>query len=345
MSKQDYYEVLGVTRDVDAGELKRAYRKMALKYHPDRNAGDQEAEERFKQAAEAYGVLSDPQKRKIYDTHGHRGLEGGGFQGFGGFEDIFSNFGDIFGDIFGGGRARARQGSDLRYDLSLSFQEAAFGTSREISFKRHEHCSTCDGSGARPGTSPTRCGSCGGAGRVQRQQGFFMVQTTCPVCKGKGSVIADACGTCRGEGLEVVDRSVEVKIPAGIDDGMRMRVAGEGESGGQGGRRGDLYVFIEVEPHDDFVREGADVHATLDVTFSQSALGGEFTVETLQGPQKIKLPAGTQPGTEVRLRRKGIARIQRGGVGDHYVHVNLEVPTSLSKAQKKLLAELAESGL
>ncbi len=348
MTKQDYYEVLGVARDADAAEIRRAYRKMAVQYHPDRNPNDPAAEDRFKECAEAYEVLSDPDKRQTYDRFGHAGLQGQGFEGFqGGFEDVFSHFGDILGDLFGGGaatRARAR-GADLRYDLELSLEEAAFGTKKDIEFHRREACDTCHGSGAKKGTSPAACGTCSGSGRVTRQQGFFMVQTPCPVCRGAGRVVKDKCEDCAGAGTQTVKRNVSVSIPAGVDDGVRMRVSGEGESAGAHGSRGDLYVFIHVTPHERFQRDGADIHSEASITFTQAALGDELEVETLHGPERVKIPAGTQPGTVVRLKKKGVARLNRGGQGDHFVTLNVAVPDKLSREQRKAIDRLRELGL
>ena len=344
-TKPDYYDVLGVSRDVDAANLKRAYRKLAMKYHPDRNQGDAEAEERFKQAAEAYQVLSDDDKRRIYDRHGHEGLSGAG--GVGGFEDIFGQFSDIFGDIFGGfgggGRQRARRGADLRYDLELSFEEAAFGLKREIVFPRHEACDPCGGSGAAPGTSPKICGSCQGTGRVSRQQGFFMVQTTCPVCRGAGRMVVDHCGECRGEGVQTVERRVTVTIPPGVDTGNRLRVSGEGE--GNAGGRGDLYVFVRVAPHEAFQREGSDVYSELEISISDALLGATIAAATIHGEERFDVPAGTRSGTVVRLRGRGIERLGRGGTGDHFVQVNLAIPKTLNKAQQALIEQLRDAGL
>jgi len=351
MSRKDYYELLGVSRDSDAATIKKAYRKAAVKFHPDKNPGDAEAEAMFKQCSEAYQVLSDPEKRHIYDRFGHAGLEGGGGAGFSGFDDIFSTFNDILGDLFGGGggrrtggRGRAR-GADLRYDMRVSFEEAAFGTAQEISFNRREVCNTCTGSGAKPGTSPERCASCAGSGRITRQQGFFMVQTPCPVCRGAGTTITDKCDDCSGDGVVLEERSVSVNIPAGVDSGVRLRLSGEGESAGAYGQRGDLYVFIEVAPHDHYVREGADVHSRQVVTFSQAALGDTVEVETLHGVESVDIPAGTQPGTVVRLRRKGIARLGQGGHGDHFVELVVEVPAKLSSGQRTALEALRDVGM
>jgi molecular chaperone DnaJ len=349
LAAPDYYELLGVARDADAADIKRAYRQAAVKNHPDRNPGDTGAEERFKQCAEAYQVLSDPEKRSIYDRFGHDGLQGRGVGfGGGGFEDIFGAFGDILGDLFGGGgrgggRGHAR-GNDLRYDLQISFAEAVFGCKREISFQRHEPCDRCEGSGAEPGTQPEPCASCRGQGRITRQQGFFMVQTACPVCRGAGRVVTNKCQDCSGEGVSRVERRMTVTIPPGVDNGVRLRLTGEGEAAGRGAR-GDLYVFIEVAPDERFQREGADVLSAVDLAYSQVALGAEIEVETVHGPETVKVPAGTQPGTVVRLRRKGIRRLNGGGQGDHYVTLSVTVPDKLSRAQKKAVQALREQGL
>lgn len=342
-TKPDYYDVLGVSRDVDAAELKRAYRKRAMRFHPDRNQGDAEAEEHFKQAAEAYQVLSDEEKRRVYDRHGHDGLSG---VGQGGFEDIFGQFSDVFGDIFGGGGSRrVRRGADLRYDLSLSFEEAAFGVKREIAFPRLEACDPCSGSGAAPGTTPKVCGSCQGSGRVSRQQGFFMVQTTCPVCRGAGRIVTEKCSDCGGQGATRVERSVTVTIPPGVDTGNRLRVAGEGEGAGAGGGRGDLYVFISVEDHPHFQRDEADVYSQVEIAISDALLGADLTVPTLHGDHTFDVPRGTRSGTVVRLRGRGIERLSGRGKGDHFVQVSLAVPTKLTKAQRGLVEALRDEGL
>lgn len=345
-AQRDYYEILGVSQSCSERELKRAYRKLALQYHPDRN-DSAEAEERFKEVSEAYNVLSDPEKRRAYDMYGHAGLQGGGpAGGGGGFDDIFSHFNDIFGDIFGGRARRGpARGAHLRYDLELDFEEAAFGGSREITFERHEVCDICEGSGARRGTEPDVCGNCQGMGRVSRQQGFFMVQTTCSVCRGSGRIVSDPCTHCEGHGVREVERTVTVQIPAGVEDGVRLRVSGEGETGGPGTVRGDLYVFLHVRPHELFDRDGPDVYAEQPVSFSQAALGDEVTVPTLHGEESVRIPAGTQPGTVIRLKRKGMPRLNGRGHGDHYVTVNLEVPESLEASQQTLVEQLREEGL
>jgi len=347
-TKRDYYEVLGVGRDVDEGTLKAAYRKQALKYHPDRNPDDKQAEESFKEASEAYDVLRDPQKRQIYDQYGHQGLEGSGFSGFGGFDDIFSSFGSIFEDLFGfnngggRGRSRARRGSDLRYDLSLSFMKAAFGTETEIELNKAETCATCDGSGCQPGTSPETCSHCQGSGQVSRSQGFFTVRTTCPRCQGNGQSIPHPCLQCRGRGQVVATKKVSVKIPAGVDSGSRLRLTGEGEAGSLGGPPGDLYVFINVEPHEFFKRDNSDVICQVPISFVQAALGDSITVPTLVGEKSLKIPKGTQFGDVFRFRGEGIASLRSGRRGDQIMQVIIKTPTGLTKKQEQLLKEFAD---
>jgi len=345
-TKRDYYEVLGVGREVDDSALKAAYRKLALKYHPDRNPGDKQAEDSFKEASEAYEVLHDPQKRQIYDQYGHQGLEGTGFSGFGGFDDIFSSFGSIFEDLFGfsngRGRSRAQRGSDLRYDLNLSFMEAAFGTETEIEVKKAETCTACDGSGCEPGTSPETCGHCQGSGQVSRSQGFFTVRTTCPHCQGNGQSIPHPCQQCRGRGQVVVTKKVSVKIPAGVDNGSRLRLNGEGEAGAQGGPPGDLYVFIGVEPHDFFKRDNSDVICQVPVSFVQAALGDSLKVPTLVGEKTLTIPKGTQFGDVFRFRGEGIASLRTGRRGDQIMQVVIKTPTGLTKKQEQLLKDFAQ---
>ncbi|MGD8520009.1 MAG: molecular chaperone DnaJ, partial [Desulfobacterales bacterium] len=300
-TKRDYYEILSVNRNATEDELKASYRKLALKYHPDRNPGDKEAEEKFKEAAEAYEVLRDPEKRSLYDQFGHQGLEGTGFSGFGGFEDIFSSFSDIFEDFFGFGtrrrsRSRAQRGADLRYDLPLAFMEAAFGTETEIEIQKMESCPECHGSGSEPGTQPETCRHCGGVGQVSRSQGFFTVRTTCPTCRGNGQTITHPCAKCHGSGQVMVNKTVSVKIPAGVDHGSRLRLNGEGEAGNYGGPPGDLYVFIHVDPHEFFTRKDTDVICQVPISFVQATLGDKILVPTLNGKKKLEIPKGTQPG-------------------------------------------------
>ncbi len=348
MTKTDYYEVLDVERNADGATLKRAYRKLAVKYHPDRNPDDPTAEERFKEAAEAYAVLSDPEKRRRYDRFGHEGMQGGGVGGFNGFDDIFSRFGDIFGDIFGfsGGGARGgiRRGADLRLDLSISFEEAVFGTERHVPINRFEACGDCRGSGAAEGSKPENCSTCGGRGQVVHSQGLFMISTTCPRCNGTGQVIRNACPTCGGKGRERIEKRVKIKLPPGVDNGTRLRLAGEGESVGQGGEPGDLFVFVRVEPHPLFERDQDDLHCELPVSIVQATLGDKLELPTLDGSVKVKIPAGAQPGTRIRLAGEGVPRLQVRGRGDLYVHLKVVVPSKVTRKQRDLLRQFAEAG-
>jgi molecular chaperone DnaJ len=348
-TKRDYYEVLGTERTATETDLKAAYRKLALKYHPDRNPDDQVAEEKFKEAAEAYEVLRDPQKRQIYDQYGHRGLEGQGFSGFGGFEDIFSSFGDIFEDFFGFGgggrrhsRSRAQRGADLRYDLRLSFMEAAFGTETEIRVEKTANCPTCSGTGAEAGTHPETCPHCQGAGQVSRSQGFFTVRTTCPHCRGQGQVITHPCESCHGQGRIMITKKVAVKIPAGVDNGSRLRLTGEGEAGALGGPTGDLYVFIHVEEHELFVRDDTNVICRIPVSFVQAALGATVKVPTLKGEKELVIPKGSQPGDVLRFRGEGIPSLRNGHRGDQVMQIDVKTPTGLNKKQEALLKEFAQ---
>ncbi len=343
MAKQDYYELLGVARNASEAELKKAYRRLAMKYHPDRNPGDKEAEENFKAAKEAYEILSDPQKRAAYDQFGHAGVDpsaagGGGFHSGASFSDIFD---DVFGDIFGGraGRSQAFRGSDLRYDLDLTLEEAVQGTTVKIKIPTHVKCRTCDGSGAKPGTTPTSCTTCGGQGQVRMQQGFFSIQQTCPRCKGAGKIITDPCSTCHGQGRVRETKTLSVKIPAGVDSGDRIRLAGEGEAGEHGGPPGDLYVQIRVKPHPIFTREGNNLYCEMPISFVTLALGGELEVPTLTGRVKLKVPPETQTGKVFRLRGKGVRSIHDDGVGDLLCRVVVETPVHLSQQQKELLRE------
>ncbi|HOO90904.1 MAG TPA: molecular chaperone DnaJ [Syntrophales bacterium] len=346
--KNDYYATLGVEINAASDEIKVAYRKMALKYHPDRNPGDKASEEKFKEAAEAYEVLSDPRKREIYDRYGHEGLKGNGFQGFRGFEDIFSSFGDIFEDVFGfsSGRTRsgtaARQGSDLRYDLKISFMEAAFGTSPEIEIERLEKCTECDGSGAAPGTQPVVCPMCRGVGQVTRSSGFFSVRSACPQCHGEGRIIEKPCRACRGTGKTKVRKSLQIKIPPGVETGSRLRLRGEGEDGEFGGPSGDLYVFIFIESHEFFERDGNDIICRITIPMTRAVLGGNVEVATLEGTERIKIPRNTPHGKIFRLKGKGIPHLRGFGRGDQIVQVTVEIPTGLSKKEEKLLREFAE---
>lgn len=343
-TKRDYYEVLGVSRNVTESELKTAYRKLALQFHPDRNPGDQAAEDRFKEAAEAYEVLRDPQKRQIYDQYGHNGLEGSGFSGFGGFEDIFSSFGDIFEDFFGFGSGRrsgqkVHRGADLRYDLRLGFMEAAFGTETQINLEKTGACPSCEGSGCETGTQPETCGYCNGSGQATRSQGFFTVSTTCPNCRGRGQTIPHPCAECNGIGQVIVNKKVAVKIPAGVDSGSRLRLPGEGEAGAYGGPAGDLYVFIHVDEHDFFKRSQNDVICQIEVSFIQATLGDKVEVPTLNGEKTLKIPSGTQPGDIFRFEGEGIPSLRSQMRGDQIVQVVIKTPTGLNKKQIALLKE------
>jgi molecular chaperone DnaJ len=349
MAKRDFYEVLGVAKNASDAELKKAYRRLAMKFHPDRNPGDTEAESRFKEAKEAYEILTDAQKRAAYDQFGHAGVDpaaGGGPGGFGGgggasFSDIF---GDVFGDIFGGrGGSQSYRGSDLRYNLDLSLEEAVFGTSVKIRVPTLEQCDTCHGSGAKPGTTPQSCSTCGGRGQVRMQQGLFSIQQTCPRCHGRGSVIADPCGSCQGQGRVERSKTLSVKVPPGVDTGDRIRLAGEGEAGEAGGPTGDLYVQIRVKPHAIFNREDSDLFCEVPIGFATAALGGELEVPTLDGKLSLKIPAETQTGKVFRLRGKGVRPVRGGSAGDLLCRVVVETPVALTREQKDLLEELAAS--
>lgn len=355
MSKRDFYEVLGVAKNASDEEIKKAYRKLAMKHHPDRNQGDaaKPAEEKFKEAKEAYEMLSDPQKRAAYDQYGHAGVDpnmrgpGGGAEGFGGFAEAF---GDIFGDMFGqqGGRrgAGGRQvyrGSDLSYAMEITLEEAARGKDAQIRIPSWDSCDTCHGSGAKPGTSAKTCGTCQGSGTVQMRQGFFSVQQTCPHCRGTGKIIPEPCTACHGQGKIKKQKTLEVKIPAGIDDGMRIRSTGNGEPGTNGGPPGDLYIEIRIKKHDIFERDGDDLHCQVPVSFITAALGGEIEVPTLAGKAAIDIPEGTQAGKQFRLRGKGIKGVRSHTHGDLMCHVVVETPVNLTDRQKELLRELEES--
>jgi len=343
--KRDYFEILGVERNASEDEIKKSYRKLAMQFHPDRNPGNRDAEEKFKEAAEAYEVLCDPEKREIYSRYGHEGLSGAGYQGFSGFEDIFSSFGDIFGDVFGfsTGRSRsrtsARAGSDLRYDLRVSFMDAALGSTTEIHLQKYVLCSSCRGSGCAPGTATQTCSRCQGRGQVTQSSGFFSISSTCPQCKGQGSVIMTPCPECSGAGKVREAKTVQLKIPAGVETGSRLRLRGEGEEGQNGGPNGDLYVFIEVEQHDIFERSGNDIFCRVPITFTQAALGGSVEAPTLTGVEKIKIPRGTQSGRLFRLKGKGIANLRGYGRGDEVIEAVVTVPTNLTKKQEELLRE------
>jgi molecular chaperone DnaJ len=349
-TKRCYYEVLGVTRTASGKEISECYRKLALKYHPDRNPGDEEAIKYFKEAAEAFEVLSDENKRARYDRYGHAGVDGGAGPHFNDVNDIFSAFGDVFGDsVFGdlfgrqrGGRSRTRRGTDVRCSVTLDLIEAARGCERTIEFERHETCRTCQGSGAKPGKKPETCRYCGGSGQVIQSTGIFRVQTTCPGCKGAGTVVKDPCVGCHGEGYVLRRVKRDVKIPAGVDDQTRLRLEGEGEPSPAGGPPGDCYCFVKVRDHALFQREGAHLICHVPITFAQAALGAEIEVPTLDGPEDLTVPAGTQNGEVFRLRGRGIPDPHRRGVGDLLVRVDIEVPKKLTPRQEELLRELAE---
>lgn len=348
MSKRDYYEVLGVAKGVSDDELKKAFRKLAIQHHPDRNPGDKTAEEKFKELNEAYQVLSDPQRKAAYDQFGHAGLGGmggGGFdQGFGSFTDIFDN---LFNDIFGGGgqgRGGQRGGVDLRYQLQIAFEEAAFGVEKKIHFEKESVCETCSGSGAKAGTKPKMCKQCKGSGQVRFNQGFFVLSRTCTACSGRGEIIEDKCQTCRGQGRTKKKTEVVVKIPAGIDSGQRLRLKGEGEASTPGGTPGDLYVEVQVQDHALFRREGEHIILEMPIGLVQAALGSDLDVPTLGGTTQLKVPAGTQSGELFRLKGKGIRRLNGSGFGDQVVRVHVEVPQKLTRRQRELLEEFEREG-
>ncbi|BBP01108.1 molecular chaperone DnaJ [Sulfuriferula nivalis] len=342
MSKRDYYEVLGINRDASEEELKKAYRRLAMKYHPDRNPDNPKAEEQFKEAKTAYETLTDAQKRAAYDQYGHAGLDQGAGMGggAGGFSDAF---GDIFGDIFGGGgrgRSNVYRGADLQYNLEITLEEAARGTETKIRIPTQEECETCHGSGARPGTEATTCGTCGGHGQVRMQQGFFSIQQACPKCHGTGKVIPNPCTTCHGSGRVKKHKTLSVRIPSGVDNGDRIRLSGEGEAGVNGGPTGDLYVVIHLKAHSVFQRDHNDLHCEMPISFTTAALGGEIEIPTLDGHAKLKIPAETQSGKVFRLRGKGIQGVRTNAPGDLMCHVAIETPVNLTERQKELLREL-----
>jgi molecular chaperone DnaJ len=350
LSKRDYYEILGVSRTASDQELKSAYRKLAMQYHPDRNPGDQEAEEKFKEAAEAYSVLSNADNRARYDRYGHAGVGssaasgGAGWpgRGFSGFEDIF---GDIFSDLFGatqGQRGRPQRGSDLRYDLDITLEEAAAGHKTQINIPRLENCESCYGTGAADGAAPVTCNQCNGAGQIRFTQGFFSVSRTCGQCRGTGRMITNHCKKCRGAGMVEKERTLDVKIPAGVDTGARLRITGEGEAGPQNGPRGDLYVFISVKEHELFERQGNNLYVSVPVTFSQAALGAEISVPTLEENETLTIPEGTQNSSIFSIKGKGIVSLQGQGRGDLFVVINVRTPAKLNREQRKLFEQLAE---
>ena len=349
MEDRDYYKILGISREASEEEIKKSYRKIAMQYHPDRNPGNKEAEEKFKMASEAYEVLRDPEKRGIYDRYGVEGLKGTGFTGFRGFDDIFSAFGDIFEDFFGFGaphkqRARARQGADLRYDLKISFYEAAFGKEAEIEIPRSVLCEACNGSGSKPGTYPIQCPNCKGTGQMTRSQGFFTISTTCSQCHGDGKYIPHPCKECRGFGKVRKNSKIQVKIPPGVDTGSKLRIRGEGEPGERGGPHGDLFVFLYVEPHDFFSRQGDDLICQIPISFPQAALGAEIEIPTLNGKKKISIPNGIESGEILKIKGEGFPKLRGSGRGDQLVQIIVKTPKSLTKRQEEILREFEALG-
>ncbi|MDD2671073.1 MAG: molecular chaperone DnaJ [Syntrophales bacterium] len=347
MTKRDYYEILGVSRNASEEEIKKSYRKLAMRHHPDRNPGSKDAEEKFKEASEAYEVLRDPEKRELYDNYGHEGLSGAGFRGFSGFEDIFSSFGDIFEDVFGftgtrHSRRTVRAGADLRYDLTINLMESAFGTSKEIEVEKFEICGECRGSGAEPGTSPEICPRCRGSGQVTQSSGFFTISTTCPQCRGSGRIIKKPCRVCHGAGRVRAKKKVQLKIPPGVETGSRLRLRGEGEEGQPGAPSGDLYVFIHVQEHEFFKRDGDDIYCQIPISITQAVLGGSVEVPTLEGQEQLKIPRGTQSGKVFRFKGKGIPHLRGYGRGDQVVQAIVKVPTHITKKQEELLKEFAK---
>lgn len=348
MAKRDYYEVLGVARNASEADLKKAFRRLAMKYHPDRNSGDADTEAKFKEAKLAYDLLSDPKKRSAYDQFGHAGVDAGagGFGGPGADSGAFSDiFGDVFGDIFGGrsGARRTLRGVDLRYDMSLSLEDAVSGKEVKFRIPVQVDCQFCGGTGAKPGTKPKTCSTCGGSGQVRMQQGFFSIQQTCPTCRGTGSVIEEACSHCRGRGRIQEEKTLSVRVPAGVDTGDRIRLAGEGERGEYGGPPGDLYVQIQVKAHPIFTREDSHLHCEVPIGFVTAALGGELEVPTLDGKVMLKIPAGTQTGKMFRVRGKGVKPVRGGVIGDLICRVTVETPVNLTERQKDLLREFETS--
>lgn len=350
MGKRDYYVVLGVSRQAAEDEIKKSYRQLALKFHPDRNPGDKEAEERFKEAAEAYEVLHDPQKRQIYDTYGHEGLRGAGYSGVRGFDDIFSSFGDIFNDFFSFGgfagqtrqRSAQRPGDDLLVTLNLSFEEAVYGTQKDVDINTMTTCVECDGSGAEPGTKQTTCPACQGTGQVVQSQGFFRISTSCARCQGTGRVLVSACKQCQGQGRLRKKKSVQVKVPAGVDSGTRLRLRGEGESGYRGGPSGDLYVRIEVAPHPHMERDGDNLYTKISISFLQAIMGDTLELPTLDGQKTLTISPGTQPGEVVRFVGEGVPKLRGYGRGDLFVEVEVRIPKQLTPRQEEILKEFME---
>ncbi|MGD8503377.1 MAG: molecular chaperone DnaJ [Syntrophobacterales bacterium] len=348
MSKRDYYEVLGVGQQASGEEIKKAYRKKALEFHPDKNPGNKEAEEKFKESAEAYEVLRDPQKRNIYDQFGHEGLQGTGFTGFGGFEDIFSAFGDIFEDFFGfgnrmrGRRTTARPGADLLYDLHIEFSEGVFGTEKEIDIPTSTQCESCEGTGREPGTEEELCPLCQGQGQILQSQGFFRISTTCHRCGGQGRIITNPCQSCSGTGQQKITKKVLVKVPAGVDTGTRLRIPNQGEGGYRGGPPGDLYVRLHVEPHQFYERDGSHLYCQIPISMVQAALGDTIEIQTLDGSQSLKIPPGTHSGKVIRMRGEGVPNLRGYGRGDLHIDIQVKTPENLNKRQEELLREFAK---
>ncbi|MBK6918822.1 MAG: molecular chaperone DnaJ [Deltaproteobacteria bacterium] len=347
-AKRDYYEVLAVARDAGAAEIKRSYRKMAMQFHPDRNPGDADAEERFKEAAEAFEVLSDPEKRRLYDQFGHEGPSRAGFSGFSGADEIFSHFGDLFGDLFenlgfGGRRSGGPQrGGDIKVELHLGLGDVVEGGDHDIVVPRRDRCGDCGGTGAATGTSPETCRQCGGNGQVIHRQGFFTLQTTCPVCRGEGKIIVHPCTGCSGTGVVARESTITVAVPAGVDDGQTLRIQGRGHPGGRGGPAGNLYVVIRVDPDERFLRDGFDIHSRVKVSMFQAALGCKVEADTLEGKETIEIEPGAQPGYTITRRGKGIPVLGGRGRGDHMIHLEVIVPEDLSDEHEELLREIAE---
>jgi len=350
MEDKNYYKILGVSRDASEEEIKKSYRKIAMQYHPDRNPENKEAEETFKIASEAYEVLRDPEKREIYDQYGIEGLRGTGFTGFRGFEDIFSAFGDIFEDFFGFGtihkrRGKVRPGVDLRYDLKISFYDAAFGKETEIEIPKNVSCEVCNGTGAKPGTHPANCPNCKGTGQVTRSQGFFTISTTCSQCRGEGKFIPHPCKECRGLGKVKRNKKIQIKIPPGVDTGSKLRIRGEGEEGERGGPSGDLFIFLYIEAHDFFSRDGDDIICQIPISFTQAALGSEIEIPTLNSKKNFTIPKGTESGEIFRIKGEGFSKLRGYGRGDQMIQIILKTPKNITKRQEEILKEFEEIGL
>jgi molecular chaperone DnaJ len=347
MNKKDYYDILCVSRESSIADIKKSYRSLAMKYHPDKNPGDKEAENKFKEAAEAYEILGNPEKRELYDRYGHAGLKDTGFSGFSSFEDIFSSFGDIFGDFFGfsgrtgNKRQRARKGNDLRFDVQIGFMEAAFGTEKEITVKREIFCKTCNGAGHPPDAKKVQCPVCKGAGQIVSSQGFFRISQTCPKCRGEGFKIDNPCNDCKGAGRSRITQEIKANIPAGIESGQPIMKPGLGDDGYNGGTPGDLYIVVHFESHEFFKRDGDNIFCTIPISFSQAALGADQVIPTIHGDKMLKIHPGTQTGEIFRMKDMGINNIRTGNYGDHYVDILIKTPTNLSEREKELFKELS----